>query len=323
MANDKKKEEFHWFHRQCMIRFQNESLQNFSYLERTGYNDDLAGYKKAIGNTYMADDSVPPIILEPKFTPYADRNGNKLAWIFYSLGIGSVIWFGLLLIYPFDEKKLNAFLAGKPLKESDDMKEMIRFLKPRPGYFFTPLVVDLNMLVFLIMMITGMGFLSFDSQDLLRWGANYGPSVNRGEWWRLLTCIFLHSGFVHLFSNMIALLFIGMMLETKLGTTRITICYLVAGICSSLTSLWWHGAEVGVGASGAIFGLCGILLTLMLTRVYDRDFSKLFLFVMIAFIGVNLLIGLTPGYDNAAHIGGLLSGIIIGFVITPGLRREV
>ena len=322
-SNDKKKEEFHWFYKQCMIRFQNTNLQNISYLERTGYNDDLAGFKKAIRNTPMADDSALQIILEPKFTSYADRNGNKLAWIFYSLGIGSAIWFGLLLIYPFDEKRLNGFLAGKPVKDPDDMKEMIRFLKPRPGYYFTPIVVDLNLLIFLIMVITGMGFISFNSHDLLNWGANNGPSITRGEWWRLITSIFLHSGIIHLVSNMIALLFVGGMLESKLGTTRITICYMIAGICSSLTSLQWHGAQVGVGASGAIFGLYGIFLTLMLTRVYSRDFSKIFLFIMVAFIGVNLLIGLNPGFDNAAHIGGLLSGVLMGFVITLSLRSKL
>ena len=134
----------------------------------------------------------------------------------------------------------------------------MRLFIPRPGFYATPILIDLNVLIFLIMGMAGLGFVSVPAQDLLRWGASYGPKIAEGEWWRLLTNTFLHNGVFHLFANMAALLFVGIILEPVLGTTRMTICYLVAGLCASLSGIWWHDAVVSVGASGAIFGLYGI-----------------------------------------------------------------
>jgi rhomboid protease GluP len=97
----------------------------------------------------------------------------------------------------------------------------------------------------------GLGFISFKSQDLLNWGANYRPYITDGQWWRLLTSVFLHGGIMHLVANMYGLLFIGIFLEPLLGKTRYAIFYLLTGILASCASIWWHDATVSVGASGA------------------------------------------------------------------------
>ena len=172
------------------------------------------------------------------------------------------------------------------------------------------------------MVIAGLGFISFKASDLLRWGANYKPSTTNGEWWRLLTNTFLHGGLMHLLANMYGLLFVGIFLEPRLGKIKYAIVYLTTGIIASAASLWWHDATVSVGASGAIFGLYGLFLALLLTKVYPKDFSKAFLISTLVFVGYNLLMGLTGGIDNAAHLGGLLSGFIIGLLLYPQLRQD-
>jgi membrane associated rhomboid family serine protease len=172
------------------------------------------------------------------------------------------------------------------------------------------------------MMMSGLGFMFFKGQDLLLWGANYRPTTTDGEWWRLLSSTFLHGGFIHLFFNMYGLLFVGLFLEPVLGKTKFLILYLMTGILSSLTSVLWYEATISVGASGAIFGMYGLFLAFMLTRIYHPDFSKSFLLSTVVFVAFNLLMGLTGGIDNAAHIGGLVSGFIVGLILTPILKNE-
>jgi membrane associated rhomboid family serine protease len=127
---------------------------------------------------------------------------------------------------------------------------------------------------------------------------------------------------MHLFANMYGLLFVGIFLEPRIGKIKYASIYLGTGIIASIASLWWHDATVSVGASGAIFGLYGVFLALLLTKVFPKDFSKAFLISTLIFVGFNLVMGLTGGIDNAAHIGGLVSGFIIGLLISPQLKQD-
>lgn len=157
----------------------------------------------------------------------------------------------------------------------------------------------------------------------MQWGANFGPLTKNGEWWRLLTCTFLHGGIMHLFTNMYGLLFVGIFLEPLLGRKYFLIIYLVNGILASLASLFWHDTTVSIGASGAIFGMYGLFISFMLFKIFTPEFSKAFLLSTLVFVGINLLMGLTGGIDNAAHIGGLISGFIIGILMTLFMKKEV
>lgn len=174
----------------------------------------------------------------------------------------------------------------------------------------------------MLMAIKGLGFFSFKGEDLLNWGANYRPLTKNGEWWRLITSIFLHGGLMHILTNMYALLFVGFFLEPLLGKRKLLIVYMATGIVASIASIWWYEATVSVGASGAIFGLYGVLSALLLTKIYPPDFAKPLLTSIAFFIGYNLLMGLAGGIDNAAHIGGIASGFITGFILYPMLNRK-
>lgn len=198
---------------------------------------------------------------------------------------------------------------------------LLSFFLPVKGYFMTPLLANLNILLFFLMVATGVDILQPDGRSLLSWGANYKPLTLYGQSWRLLTACFLHIGVVHLLLNMYALLSIGFLLEPYLGRRRFLAAYLLTGLVASLTSLWWHDAGISAGASGAIFGMYGVFLAMLTTSLIDPSARKPLLVSIIIFVGYNLIGGLKDGIDNAAHLGGLLSGLAIGYAFLPGLKH--
>jgi len=212
-----------------------------------------------------------------------------------------------------------------------DIKKYFSPFIPREGFYITPIIMDLNIIIFILMAFAGLGYFSlsfnhhalkesdlyifsFKDSDLLSWGANFKSSIVSGEWWRLLTSIFLHGGLMHLVLNMYVLYFVGIFLEPRLGKIKFAIIYLVTGVLASITILWRHDETIGVGASAAIFGLYGVILSLLLTRkVFLKDFSKPFLRSTLLYIAICLLLEFMGG-DNVIHIAGLISGFIIGII---------
>ncbi|BAU53443.1 rhomboid family intramembrane serine protease [Mucilaginibacter gotjawali] len=191
---------------------------------------------------------------------------------------------------------------------------------PSKGYFITPIIVDLNILIYILMVISGVDFMSPNTKDLLNWGANFRPSTLNGEWWRLLTNVFLHIGLLHLLFNMYALVYIGLLLEPYLGKLRFLAAYILTGIVASTTSLYMHDATVSAGASGAIFGMYGVFLAMLTTNFIEKSARKAMLTSILVFVAYNLMNGMKGGIDNAAHVGGLLSGFIIGYLYYPSLK---
>lgn len=186
-------------------------------------------------------------------------------------------------------------------------------------------LAGLNLLVFLLMVAAGVDALHPSGQDLIRWGSNFSPLVLRGQWWRLLTACGLHGGLAHLLLNTYALVVIGALLEPLLGRTRLLLAYVLSGLGGSLASLWWHqpGWVNSVGASGAIFGLYGTMLTLTATNAARLSRSaRAALFVHTLYIvGANFATGLQPGIDHAAHLGGLLAGALLALFLGYEGRR--
>lgn len=138
----------------------------------------------------------------------------------------------------------------------------------------------------------------------------HGPSIRYGQYYRLLTGTFLHTGIMHLAFNCYALYVLGSQLESYLGKAKYIVIYLVSAIFGSLFSMTFNGDTASIGASGAVFGLMGALLYFGYHyRVYLGNVIKSQILPLVI---VNLLIGfLTTGVDNAAHIGGLVGGAMI------------
>nr|AIY60745.1 rhomboid protein Ginbi_RBL8a [Ginkgo biloba] len=153
------------------------------------------------------------------------------------------------------------------------------------------------------------------SSTLEKIGAlQWSKVVNQHEGWRLITCIWLHAGVVHLVANMLSLLFIGIRLEQEFGPVRVGIIYLLSAFGGSVVSALFIQNSVSVGASGALFGLLGAMLSELITNwtIYSNKFAALVTLVLI--IAINLAVGILPHVDNFAHIGGFVSGFLLGFV---------
>jgi len=121
--------------------------------------------------------------------------------------------------------------------------------------------------------------------------------------------------------NMYALVYIGLLLEPHLGEIRFIAAYLLTGISASITSLWWHDMTISAGASGAIFGMYGVFLAMLTTNLIEKSTRKALMTSIVVFVGYNLLSGMGGGVDNAAHIGGLVVGLIIGYAYYPSLKN--
>ncbi len=319
LRNDEKEIKYHAFYEESLKKFDETNLEAFVYLEQPGNNEAHAGYKVAIAKSNLVVKNTGLIMLEPRHTPFAERNGSKLMWVFISLAAGVLLFF-LLLINP-GFKDVGVPASGAEKAKAAKSGEGLQWLIPRDVFFITPLIAYANVLIFLAMVSAGLGFMSFGAKDLIDWGANYKPLTENGQWWRLLSSMFLHGGFMHLLGNMYGLLFAGIFLEPVMGRKKYAWSYLATGIAASAVSLWWHGAMVSVGASGAIFGLYGIFVVLLLTKSLPA-LNMAFLVNVLVFVGYNLVLGMSGGIDNAAHLGGLLSGVIIGLIIYPGVKEN-
>ncbi|HTW59529.1 MAG TPA: rhomboid family intramembrane serine protease [Terriglobales bacterium] len=193
----------------------------------------------------------------------------------------------------------------------------------------THVLFGANVAVFLAMALSA-GSVDFGGLDLRPWGANVGPLTLTGQWWRLFTYMFLHGGLMHIGFNMWCLWELGSLCESLYGRWTYAAIYFITGIAAGLTSVAWNPHVVSVGASGAIFGLAGA----MIASFYLGEFSlpsvaiKGTLRSLVIFAVFNLFLGqFFGGIDNACHVGGLVSGLIVGALIArfaPGpdaLRR--
>ena len=160
----------------------------------------------------------------------------------------------------------------------------------------------------------GMGGIRNDV--LVRLGAKYGPAMLFGhQWWRLVTAIFLHADLLHIGMNLWCLFDLGPAVESLFGSAKFLVIYLVTGVVGFLLSLWWSPYGLSIGASGAVLGLIGVLIGASfhhggLGKAYR---GQLWRWVMYIFI-----FGLFFAVDNAAHAGGLLSGLVLGYAIPEG-----
>jgi len=161
------------------------------------------------------------------------------------------------------------------------------------------------------------------SYQLVAWGSNVGRLTLGGQWWRLVTSMFLHGSLLHIAFNMLALWQAGQLIERLFGSLRFATLYMIAGVCGSLASVLWNPHVNSVGASGAIFGILGGLLAFI--RREDsgvpQTIVKELRASVLPFLLFNLMAGfLYPHTDNACHLGGLVGGFLAGHLLARSLH---
>lgn len=160
---------------------------------------------------------------------------------------------------------------------------------------------------------------SEDSQVLLAFGAKDDVAILHGQYWRLVTPLFLHANILHLGLNMLNFLLLGLITERIFGHLRFGLIYLLAGVVSILASFIGVPQDISVGASGAIFGLVGAYSAFLLLHRRAFRYHGIIAFGwLLLVIGINLGLGFVlPDVDNYAHVGGLLSGCLLGWSFAP------
>ena len=214
----------------------------------------------------------------------------------------------------FEEKGIDLFakLTNDINNTNIDKGEKLAKIFTNKSSLITYTIIIICVIVFGLMYILGNG--SMDEGTLITFGANLGFLTKNGEYFRLLTCAFLHIGIVHLLFNMYALYVIGPQVESFFGKFKFTLIYLLSAISASTLSLIFNDNVISAGASGAIFGLLGALLYFgYYYRVYLGNVLKS---QIVPIILINLVFGfVVSGVDNAAHIGGLIGGVLTSMAL--------
>lgn len=193
-----------------------------------------------------------------------------------------------------------------------------------PLAIVTPVLVALNTAIF-VGVIFGAGALS-DPNTLVGWGGNFGPRTTNGEWWRLVTAMFVHSGPLHLVANIVGLVQIGLITERLFGRCAFATAYLAAGVLSSLVSLALHSVSVSVGSSASIFSVYGLFLAALIAGNVFRSTLTIPLMTALKVVpaaGVFVLYSTTAGFDGIAEIAGLAVGFLYGLVLAQEVGTRI
>ncbi|MBV8254843.1 MAG: rhomboid family intramembrane serine protease [Chitinophaga sp.] len=298
---------------------QREFSQMGHTFEREPTSEYADYYLRAIKKKYP-DLHGTPILLKPATTH--SSSSESLMWISLSFGIGAAIFIWIVLAKPFDEKALNQYLSGKPFSQ-DMLGQILHFLNPKGEYPGSAIMININLAIYLIMILMGVPISSAPASTLLDYGAMYYPYVMDGQYWRIFTAIFIHSNGLHILYNMMALGIAGVMLEKLIGPKKFILFYLITGVIAAVVSMFWDKSSIQMGASGAIFGLFGVIAGMLLRKAIPKDTRAPYWVILIAFVGLSLLLGLVmPNVGNAAHISGLIAGVLLGLLPYKALQTK-
>ncbi|WP_404453014.1 rhomboid family intramembrane serine protease [Virgibacillus necropolis] len=205
-------------------------------------------------------------------------------------------------------------MTNKLHTKRKEIKTVFSYGKP----FLTYILLGINILIYIYLELNGD---STYTETLINYGAKYNPAIVDGEWWRIISSMFLHIGLLHLLMNMLALYYLGTTVERIYGSVRFLFIYMLAGIGGGLASFAFT-SNVSAGASGALFGLFGALLLfgLMNKKLFFQTMGR----GIIVLIGFNLIFGFSmPQIDNSAHIGGLITGFIASVIVFLPKKKKI
>lgn len=297
----------------------------FERLLRTGEYDF---YKEALdGSVYKINGS--PQILRPIYEPFHTRYYDDLYLLLKELVMSLLLFLFMVWVPKLDVKEYRR--QYKPfhnvLDEDDEAilqaRGLSQFFVPKKGSLvITPILIDINVLMYVMLIIAGYSPYGLSTGEAYAFGANSlrGVSEN-GEIWRLITYAFLHNDVVHLFSNMLLLAAGGAIVERYMGKWVFLLLYFVTAFLAGAFSMSISGFEVSVGASGAIMGVYGAMLGLAILKMLPDD--KRVNFVVAFYMLINgVILNTSIGIDVAAHYGGFFIGFVGTMVIGAVVRNQ-
>ena len=204
-------------------------------------------------------------------------------------------------------------LVNSLKEKNDQIKRTFSYGKARVTF----LLIFINLIIFFMLELNGG---STNIETLVKYGAKYNPAIVSGEWWRIISSMFLHIGALHLFMNMLAIYYLGTAVERIFGSTRFVIIYFISGVIGGLTSFAFN-THIAAGASGALFGLFGALLYfgVIHKQLFYQTMGKSVIFILL----INLVFGfLVPQIDMGAHVGGLIGGFIAAAITSLPYQKH-
>ncbi len=185
--------------------------------------------------------------------------------------------------------------------------------------------MSILLLIYFWMLSSNVNIIKPTNVDLVRWGANFRPLTLKDDAWRLISAIFIHINIFHVIINVIGLLLIGYLLEPILGTYKFILCFLLTGVFANVASIGYFELIITAGASSGLLGLLGVFIAFIASNTFEKKASRnllssICLFIVFIFICSLLENG---GFDMVAHIGGLVSGLVIGFLLIPGIKNPM
>lgn len=251
--------------------------------------------------------------------------------LFFTLNSPGQPWSGrvqrLLLPDAEEAKRLaQALPATVQVATAQLRSELLRFqtalLRANPNSHVSTAIISLCLLAFVFVWLWGGQFWEAAPAALLRLGAGHAPYSLHGQPWRLLTGSFLHASVLHLALNLYAMLQIAPLVERLYGSPRFTLLYGACSLCGGLCSALYYPVSIAVGASGAVLGLYGALMAyaLRFPRSLPKGYAREFVTTGLIFITLTLAQGYSHEHvDNAAHWGGLISGLVMGSMLSREL----
>lgn len=303
------------FIKDCTQKYINYKY-DLHYLRNLKYDDERREYYRAIVKADKGAGNRKLVILTQEEGSYEARAGYDGYWFWGILISVNIIWLFFVLLPGLNETELNKSAAVRMRDKRRQKEQLMAFLDifiPKKGMIATPILVDLNILFFLVMILAGVDWLYPIDAELVHWGANVGSLTTNGEWHRLLTSLFINSGAVHLAVNMFALLFVGSFLEPYIGSKTFAVTYLLTGIIAGFCCTLLRNATIVLGVSSAIFGMYGVLLSLKFLDRLKNNMPLAFKVSIVLFVALSLFESHVYGYvNNAVNIIALFSGFFIG-----------
>ena len=290
--------------------------QNVTYYERL-YNSrerDCFLNCLPLSNSPQGDNIY--VLLKPHYEPFENRYNSSLKWLLIFLLAGPLAGYLVLLGAKIETKEYERIKSGAK-REKDFIDKMFEYVIPGNGHFITSIVISLNIIMLFVTSFSDMDIIMPSDYHLYTWGANRSIDVQNGQWWRLFTTLFVNAGIFHMLLNIGGLVVASMFIEPIIGRAKYTILFLTTGLVAGLVSTWWHeySSPIMAGGSGAIFGLIGGLIGLAIAGAYKTEDRMWWIAGAFMYMVANLIWGLMGGVDNAAHIGGLLAGVPMGWIL--------
>lgn len=292
------------FREKCWKDLEKFDFYENSYFLRVPTSDEKNIYNDLILNVVENPQDKKLIFLSPSNGNFNDDGTSILGWFFKILGVGILI---ILFALLFPNYKNN---QRKKRAAEDDFIFFMRLLIPSKEFLITPILIDLNILIFIVLALFGVNPFYPRTEDLVQFGA-LTSDFFRGEYWRIISSMFLHGGLMHLVMNLVVLGIVGFLSENIFGKNRFVVIYFLSGIIAALSTLLWHqGNFAGVGASGAIFGLIGANAMMLILQNNFKE-TKGILLLIFGYLLFSILMGFISNSDNVAHLSGFISGMII------------